>query len=170
MALGDVLMRRHPAAALHWLPGDADQWPSANSSMRLEMHSDECWPSAASFLSTADRALVALEQPVHDAMANNGLRGRRADLQQLRRQAIQAGITVVANDQALVAVEHAQAIASCFERGVEPHIGLFERHLAAHAGHHGDEFEQRQQNDDGKKDRLARLWLGQRAVIWSASK
>ena len=25
MALGDVLMRRHPAAALHWLPGDADQ-------------------------------------------------------------------------------------------------------------------------------------------------
>ena len=65
-----------------------------------------------------DRALVALEQPVHDAMANNGF-VRRADLQQLRRQAIQAGITVVANDQALVAVEHAQAMRHVFERGVD---------------------------------------------------
>ena len=83
-------------------------------------------PQRAELLVHGDRRLLALEQTVHDAMADDGfVRGAR--LQQFRRQAIQAGVTLVANDQAFGAVEHAQAVRHVFQRRIETQIGLLER-------------------------------------------
>ena len=152
MALGDVLVRRHPAAALHRLPRDADQAavgklvdPAGNFLGRM-------LPQRAELFVHRAGALFALEEAVHDAMRDDRF-VRGPDLQQFRRQAVQAGVTVVANNQALVAVEHAQAVRHVFQRRVEAQIGLFERQLPADAGDHRDELEQREHDDNGKKDR-----------------
>jgi hypothetical protein len=51
------------------------------------------------------------------------------------------------------------------ERRVKPYICLFHRHLATDTGRHRDELKERQQNNDGKKDRPPLFRIGQRAVV-----
>ena len=108
-------------------------------------------------------ALVALEDAVGDPVRDDRF-VRCAGLQQFRRQAIQAGIAVVADDQTLVAVEHAQAMGHVFERGIEAQIGFFQRQLPADGGGNGGQLKQRQYGGGGKIGRPMLLVTGNAAV------
>ena len=78
---------------------------------------------------------------------------RRAGFEKFGRQAIQARITFVANDEALAAVEHiAQAVRHVLQRRGETQIGFFQRQLPADAGGDGDQLEQREHRCGGEID------------------
>ena len=86
---------------------------------------------------------------------------RRAGFQEFGRQAIEARVTFVADDQALIAVEHAQAVRHVLQRRGETQIGFFQRQLPADAGGDGNQLEQREHRGGGEIDRPMALEAGE---------
>src|SRR5581483_191784 len=66
-------------------------------------------------------AVVAGEDAVRDAVPDDVL-VRRAGLRELVRQRIHARVALVADDEAALPVEHAEALAHVVERGVEADV------------------------------------------------
>ncbi|MGY4255600.1 hypothetical protein ACVI1L_002668 [Bradyrhizobium sp. USDA 4516] len=126
--LGDVAMRRHPAAAGHRLPRHADQPavgelvdPAVDLAGRERVQCRE-------HLRRGTVAGLALENAVGDAMPDDLAMGR-AGQQQLRRQPVHLGVAIVADDEALLCIEHAEALAHVVDRGIQPEPLLLQRLL-----------------------------------------
>ena len=117
----------------------------------------------AEFLVDGAGVLVALEDAVHNAMRDDRLMCR-AGFQQLGRQAIQAAVTLVADDQTLVAIEHAQTVRHVFKRRIEPLIGALDRKLPPDAGGHREDFEHRH-NAGGREKEPTPLFVIEGALV-----
>lgn len=117
--LGDVAMRRDPAAAVHRLPRHADQPavsklvdPAADLVGRQRVECGELLGrGAVGGLALED----AIGDPVLDDLAVGG-----AGQQQFGRQPVNFGVAIVAYDEALRRIEHAEALAHVVDRGIEP--------------------------------------------------
>ena len=121
--LGDVLVRGDEAAVRHRLMLDHDGPAIAqlgDPGHRYIVRGDR--------KHVADVVVVGVQaggSPVpHDALQSS------SGLRQLARQAVQLGVLFVANQQALLAVEHAQALRHVLERGIELQVLDLELKLA----------------------------------------
>ena len=112
--LGDVLMRRDPAAATHMLGIDLQH---------AAVHQLQLVADRLAFVESLELvALVALEIQRTlaglDAITENVVE-RGSGLLQMLGQPVHLRVTAVADDQALVLIEHAQAVIHIIERDVE---------------------------------------------------
>ncbi|MGY3354427.1 hypothetical protein ACVWZK_001090 [Bradyrhizobium sp. GM0.4] len=75
-------------------------------------------------------AEIALEDSVHDAMPDD-VGVRRPRPQQFRRQPIESGVALVADDKPLLGVKHAKALNHVVDRGVQPERLILQLSLRA---------------------------------------
>ena len=113
--LGDVLMRRHPAAVGHRPVDDQDDAPVGG----FRLPRSWCSPCAIEARSSCRySSILRAKLPLRDAVFEQaGQRG--AGLRHLGRQIVHFQVAPVADHQPLVAVEHAQALRHVVER--DPH-------------------------------------------------
>ena len=148
--LGDVLVQRHPAAALHRTVQDGDH------------------PAVGQFHRHGARlALGNLRTQLRDVALRVGPEGphgfplleqfvqRGARLREVRREPIELQVALVAHHEAARLVEHAQAVRHVVERGVEAQIlglqrlaRLLEPHPPPHAVARDEQDQQREQASD----------------------
>ena len=134
LPLGDVFVGCDPTAIFHRLAHDANKTAVGKLINPARDLVGGMLTQRAELLVDGAGILFALKDAVQHAMRNDRF-VRCASPRKFRRQSIQAGVTLVADHQALVAVEHTQAVGHIFERRVEPLVGQFDPYLPANTGY-----------------------------------
>ena len=122
---GDILVNRDPAAVRHRPVMDGKHAPVAHRDL------DIIRLALADLRQTVFHVVVGMQRPAASRYPRleNGTQ-RHAGFDQIAREPGELGVTVVANNQALVAVEHAQAMGHVPERGIEQKILCLQLGLA----------------------------------------
>jgi len=122
--LGDVLVRAHPSAARHRHVRGRDRAAVVHLLDRVARGVDRAGPILQIFLRRATAPDAERDAPLDDLAA------RVARLNVLGLQPIQGGVALVADDDALVLVVHAQALRHVQQGRVEQQVARLELLLA----------------------------------------
>ena len=125
LTLGDVLMRRDPAAAGRRLVLQRDHAAVVEMRDHVDIFAmRELPPQAREIGVDIGREIAGLLAQPQD------FRERAAGLHDIGRQIVHLQVTLVADHEPFLRVEHAQALRHVVERGVDAGIGLLEARLA----------------------------------------
>ncbi|MEC5289950.1 hypothetical protein VSX63_05090 [Aurantimonas sp. C2-4-R8] len=121
-SVGYVLMRREPASVGHWLHHDGKN-PSVPQFQEI-VSALATFRQFEALFDVLLRVHIRKDAGCHSVVQHLTKRGAR--LRQFRRQAIHLCVGRVADDEALVAIEHTQAGRHIIERGIELKVLAFE--------------------------------------------